>query len=160
VVAGGEVAAAGVWRPVADAGGGAAPGGYAPERHRYSRLSPLDGERVVLDFAMPPRLVSAHPRVDAVRGQVALARGPLVYCVEQADHDVSLDDLRIDPDRLPEPTNDRLEGVARVAPQARDILYRKYAPPSPATAETRLTAIPYFRWANRGPGPMRVWIPI
>jgi DUF1680 family protein len=50
--------------------------------------------------------------------------------------------------------------VARVAPPAGDVLYAEYAPPSLATAEARLTAIPDFRWANRGPGPMRVWIPI
>jgi DUF1680 family protein len=126
----------------------------------YARYSPRDGDRIVLDLAMPVRLVSAHPRVDAVRGCVALARGPVVYCVEQADHDVALDDLRIDPARPPQAENGRLEGVARVAPPAGDVLYAEYAQPSSATAETRLTAIPYFRWANRGPGPMRVWIPI
>lgn len=125
-----------------------------------ARFSPRDGERIELDLPMPVRVVSAHPRVDAVRGQVALARGPVVYCVEQANHDVPVDDLRIDPERPPEAENGQLIGVARVAPPAGDVLYPEYAPPSPATAETRLTAIPYFRWANRGPGPMRVWIPI
>ena len=71
-----------------------------------------------------------------------------------------LEDLRIDPDRPPEAENGRLEGVARVAAPADDVLYSEYAPPSPAIAETRLTAIPYYRWGNRGPGAMRVWIPI
>jgi uncharacterized protein len=133
---------------------------HAPARDRYVRVFPSDGDRVVLELEMPPRLVSAHPRVEAVRGQVALARGPVVYCVEQADHDVPLDALRIAPDRLPSAHDGRLGGVARVAADAGDVLYAEYAPPSPATAETRLTAIPYFRWANKGPGPMRVWIPI
>ncbi len=109
---------------------------------------------------MPPRLVAAHPRVDAVRGQVALARGPVVYCVEQADHDVPLEQLRIDPNRPPEAADGRLEGIAHVAPDAGDVLYAEYAQPSPAIADTRLIAIPYHRWGNRGPGAMRVWIPI
>ena len=48
---------------------------------------------------MPVRVVVPHPRIDAVRGCVALARGPLVYCIEQADHpdDVAVEDLRLDP---------------------------------------------------------------
>ena len=127
---------------------------------RQARLTPRDGERVALDLELPPRLIAAHPRVDAVRGQVALARGPVVYCVEQADHSVPLDQLRIDPDRPLQAEDGRLTGVATVAPAAGDVLYAEYAPPSHARAETRLTAIPYFRWANRGPGAMRVWIPI
>jgi uncharacterized protein len=127
---------------------------------RGERFSPRAGERIELDVPLPVRLIAAHPRVDAVRGQVALARGPVVYCVEQADHDVPVAALRIDPERPPRVENGRLTGVARVAPPAADVLYAEYAPPSPATAETRLTAIPYFRWANRRPGAMRVWIPI
>ena len=46
-----------------------------------------------------------NPRIDAIRGCVALARGPLVYCIEQADHpaDVAVEDLRLDPAAPPEP---------------------------------------------------------
>ena len=148
------------WCPQAEVSVGGAAGDVLAGDGGCARATPRDGERVVLNFAMPPRLISAHPRVDAVRGQVALARGPVVYCAEQADHDVPLDHLRIDPNRPPAAKNGRFEGVARAADPASDVLYAEYAPPSPATAETRLTAIPYFRWANRGPGPMRVWIPI
>ena len=55
---------------------------------------------VDLDLDLPPRLVAAHPYVDAVRGCLALARGPLVYCLEQADlpAGVRLEDVRLDPD--------------------------------------------------------------
>ena len=34
---------------------------------------------------MPPRLTVPDPRIDAVRGCVAIERGPLVYCIETAD---------------------------------------------------------------------------
>jgi DUF1680 family protein len=129
--------------------------GYARLRRDWR-----DGDRVVFDLAMPPRLVAAHPRVDAVRGCAALARGPVVYCVEQADHEAPVEDLRLDPARPPTLNRDRLQGVARFASAAPDALYADYAPAPPANAETALIAIPYFRWANRGPGAMRVWIPI
>jgi hypothetical protein len=123
------------------------------------------GATVALDLAMPVRVVTAHPRVDAVRGCVALARGPLVYCVEQADlpADVVLEDVRIDPTTsgtrtdLPDvPVALTAGGV--VVPPDDDALYRTRTTEN-AAAAIDLTAVPYFLWGNRSPGPMRVWIP-
>jgi DUF1680 family protein len=127
------------------------------------------GTSVVLDLDMPARLIAAHPRVDAVRGCVAFARGPLVYCVEQADldSDVALDDVQVDSavpptavgcdDVLDVPVVIRARAVVASAPPA---LYPDWAGPGDASARFELTAIPYYRWANREPGPMRVWVPI
>jgi hypothetical protein len=67
--------------------------GYLPLRRHWE-----PGDRVVLDLAMPPRLTWPHPRIDAVRGCVAIERGPLVYCLEGADLPAGthLDDLSVD----------------------------------------------------------------
>jgi DUF1680 family protein len=69
-------------------------------RDGYLRLTRqwADATTIVLDLSMSARLVSAHPRVDAVRGCVALVRGPLVYCLEQVDlpNGVTLEDVRLD----------------------------------------------------------------
>ena len=123
------------------------------------------GATVTLDLAMPVRVVAAHPRVDAVRGCVALTRGPLVYCVEQADlpADVVLEDVRIDPTASVTRTDlpdvpVALTARGAVVPPDDDALYRTRAPEHAATA-IDLTAIPYFLWGNRSPGPMRVWVP-
>ena len=43
------------------------------------------GDRITLDMAMPPRATVPDPRIDAVRGTIALERGPLVYAIEDAD---------------------------------------------------------------------------
>jgi DUF1680 family protein len=126
--------------------------GYARLRRTWS-----EGDRVVLELPMPVRAIAAHPRVDAVRGCVALTRGPLVYCIEQADHAEALEDMRIDLERLPALDGETLTGpAAAVDPAA--ALYRPYAGP-PAPRDATLTAIPYFRRLNRGGGAMRVWIP-
>jgi DUF1680 family protein len=126
----------------------------------YRRWSVEDGDAIAFELDMPVRLVQANPRVDAVRGCVALARGPLVYCVEDIDHDAPLEDLRLDPARPPRVAGDhRLSGVALVAPPPPEALYGDFAIPPPAHREVPLTAIPYFRWANRGASAMRVWIP-
>jgi len=122
------------------------------------------GDTVVLELAMPPRLVTGHPRVDAVRGCAALLRGPLVYCLEQTDlpDDVLVDDVTLD---LDAPVEAGPGDGATVVLTARGSHHPAggaplYAPPGRvAGTPVRLTAVPYFRWANREPGAMRVWIP-
>ena len=145
------------------------PGGYARLRRRWSA-----GDRVVLALDVSPRLTAPNPRIDAVRGCRAIERGPLVYCIEEADlpDDVELADVRLKAgvalaDGGP---MDQLAGMPGVAVPAvvpeldgwQKIEYRdarelhRDAQPAPAVP---LLAIPYFAWANRGSGAMRVWIP-
>ncbi|GAA1586290.1 glycoside hydrolase family 127 protein [Actinoplanes couchii] len=126
------------------------------------------GDQVILTLAMPARLVAAHPRVDAVRGTAALVRGPLVYCLEHVDTpDVLFEDLELDPSApisvayhsggLSPVT---LRALVRVRPPEAVDLYRGLTRTVPPAATDTVTAIPYFLWANREPGPMRVWIPL
>jgi uncharacterized protein len=126
------------------------------------------GDRVDLVLAMPPRLVTAHRRVDAVRGTAALVRGPLVYCLEHADMpfaDTAFEDLALDR-TVPVEIAESETGIAPVTLRASvrahsfdGALYGPDAGGSPSAATT-VSAIPYFLWANRAPGPMRVWIPL
>ncbi|OIJ66491.1 glycoside hydrolase family 127 protein [Streptomyces mangrovisoli] len=74
----------------------------APVEDGWLRLARVwrPGDRLVLELALEPRLTAADPRVDAVRGCVAIERGPLVYCLEGADHPGGgLDDIVLDPTR-------------------------------------------------------------
>jgi DUF1680 family protein len=129
------------------------------------------GDSVELELAMEPRLVEAHPWIESTRGRVAIERGPLVYCLEQADHPrAPVPDLEID---AAAPLTSRWEGdllggVAVVRASGfrvdttswRHQLYRPVlSGAAPARQRVELTAVPYFAWANRGPGAMRVWIP-
>jgi DUF1680 family protein len=131
------------------------------------------GDRVELVLAMPPRLVTAHPRVDAVRGTAALARGPVVYCLEHADLPPALaaevfEDLELDPaaplTAVPDGTGlapVRLHASIRVRARVDGALYRSgTGVPGPGPVTATVPTIPYFLWANRSPGPMRVWIPL
>jgi DUF1680 family protein len=132
------------------------------------------GDRVVLELGIEPRLTAADPRVDAVRGCVAIERGPLVYCLEQTDHPGGgLDDIVLDTTRplAVKHRPDLLGGVTTVvaAGRRRRIPDRGWWPYTPAgTTEAgapddgepvELTAIPYYAWANREDGSMRVWLP-
>jgi DUF1680 family protein len=116
------------------------------------------GDRVALHLPMTGRLTRADDRVDSVRGAVAIERGPLVYALEQVDQDegVVLDDLRV--------TNDlEIEEVPGPGLVEGDVALRFKAIQIGRTGapdrEIKATAVPYFEWANRGVGPMRVWIP-
>lgn len=128
------------------------------------------GDQIRLSLAMPARFTWPDRRIDAVRGCVAIERGPLVYCVEDADlpAGVHLGDLVVDPDTPPR-TLARphlLGGVITIEALARGHVNGPgpdwpYGDPSPGSADTpvRLTAIPYHAWDNRGRGLMRTWLP-
>jgi hypothetical protein len=131
------------------------------------------GDVLEATFAISPFVVEADPRVDSIRGCVAIQCGPLVYCLEGQDQQqgVSLLDVKIDPS---EPLTshwqgDLLGGVMTVEatgyqPDRSDWhgLYRPLISANKnqfSNQKVKLTAIPYYVWGNRGLKSMRVWIP-
>ncbi len=130
------------------------------------------GDEVELDLTMPPTLVRAHPRVDAVRDSVAIQRGPLIYCLEAVDQpQLNLLDLQLDETAALETVwrEDLLpEGVVVIRAngyvlEEDDWQGRLYRPLKSKLGMSRqpvqLIALPYYAWANRGANAMRVWIP-
>jgi len=55
------------------------------------------GDALVVALDMPVRALGSHPHLDATRGSLAVARGPVVYAVEQEDAGAPVDDLLLDP---------------------------------------------------------------
>ena len=145
-----------------------APGTYAQLTRRWR-----PGDRVALELDVAPRLTAPNPRIDAVRGCLAVERGPLVYCFEEHDlpDGVDLADVRLaaDPrlaDAGPIETLAAMPGVTAEATVNsldgwREVDYRdvRELGTPPAATPTRLLAVPYFAWANRSAGAMRVWVP-
>ncbi len=125
-----------------------------------------EGDVIALDMPMPPERIYANPGVIMDIGRVALKRGPLVYCIEEADNPggaVQRFKLPRDADLRSSTRADLFGGVVTLEGPARAIepadfreLYRT-APPRETDAS--LTALPYYLWANRGRGSMVVWIP-
>jgi len=154
-----------------------------PDRYLRLRRGWRPGDELRLRLDVTPRWTYPDHRVDAVRGCVAIERGPLVYCFEQADQSARLDELTVVPGA---PLTEReavLPGIGRTiqvtapgrhvppgampaawssrpAPQASDAPAAPAAAPAPDRQAVTVTAIPYFQWDNRGPGAMRVWIPV
>lgn len=123
------------------------------------------GDMVRLDLDMPVERLSAHPEVQVDQGHVALRRGPLIYCLEQCDQAEPLHRLVLPPTAAltTQVEPDLLQGVVVVRGTAaalddagwEDTLYR---PEPPVARPVPITAIPYYAWGNREPGPMRVWL--
>jgi DUF1680 family protein len=141
---------------------GGAPGGarVAPGWADVRRVL-VPGDVVTLVLPTTPRFTWPDPRVDAVRGCVAVERGPLVLCAESVDlpGERSVDQFRVDP---AVPPRDEAEHVVVSAqlidPPARPWPYG--ADDDAATSPpTDVALIPYHQWANRGPSTMRVWLP-
>jgi uncharacterized protein len=128
------------------------------------------GDFVDVDLPMPVRLMEANPLVEEDVNQVAVQRGPVVYCLESFDlpGGTRLSDVLIPGNIQLAARYDRrllggvavLEGqaLARPAESWAGKLYREYHPASLKPVKVRF--IPYAAWANRGPSEMSVWLPL
>jgi hypothetical protein len=124
------------------------------------------GDEIRLRLPMAPRFTWPHPQIDAVRGCVAVERGPLVYCAESVDlpSSVALGDVAVDTSSQPREHEGAVVVSAMSNAAACDATTWPYvAAAPPYTAETAgffdLALVPYHRWAERGPSAMRIWLP-
>ena len=125
------------------------------------------GQELRLELPLRPRWSWPDPRIDAVRGCVAVERGPLVYCAESVDQDpaVRLEAVAVDTPAAPAERPPAVAGAVRLACAARavpdgapDWPYGGDSGRPPAAA-VPLTLVPYHLWGNRGAASMRVWLP-
>ncbi|QOR71277.1 glycoside hydrolase family 127 protein [Ruania alkalisoli] len=120
------------------------------------------GTVVQLDLPLTPRWAHPDPRVDAVRGCVAVERGPLVLCAESLDQVGAADVSRlvVDSSAPIRPMN----GSGAVASGGlldvghAPLLYGP-EPHVPTIEAAPIRLVPYHSWGNRGPSTMRVWLP-
>ena len=118
---------------------------------------------ITLSLDMTTKLVRANTRVKDDMNKVAIQRGPVVYCAEEADNKANLWDYRLDdkPQMNYKYEKSLLDGVgvietsdAKMAQEdGDDLYYTDDISWKPAT----MTFIPYYAWANRAEGQMRVW---
>ena len=134
--------------------------GYAIIRREWKT-----GDAIVLDIPLDVRFMQAHPAVHDDCGRVAVMRGPLVYCLEEADNGEYLKDIRIASGAKAELSHDSALGATVIdLPATRRVwpepapLYMDYS----AMRRENITArfIPFYAWANREEGEMLVWTDI
>jgi DUF1680 family protein len=144
---------------------GIKPGDYIELRREWRK-----GDEVHIDMAMPAEWIVAHPFVESDGGKVALRRGPIIYCLEQADNphaDVWGISVLTDRPLEAEFVSDLLDGVVVIRGEGMAVekaiwdngLYKPMDIVRSASRKVGFVAIPYYAWANREPGPMAVWLP-
>lgn len=128
----------------------------------------VDSQSLTLDLKldMSTKIMRANNRVSHDFGKVAVQRGPVVYAAEQADNQVPLWLYQVAPDAKTDYHFDEklLDGVGVIKVDAKREkldsdeanLYTEAKPVE--TETTELTMIPYYAWANRENGQMRVWL--
>jgi DUF1680 family protein len=144
------------------------PRGYLEISRQWS-----EGDVVTVELDVAVRLTVSHPSVDAVRGTVAVERGPIVYCLESPDQaaDISLDHVDMPADVEFHEQQKEIAGQSAIVLTARgsvrddtDWAGSGWATlgrePVSSRRDIDLTFIPYSLWANRGPSTMRVFVPL
>ena len=135
----------------------------------YFFLQNLTGEHeIILKLRMEIRLWRANPLVKENIGKAALTRGPVVYCLEEADNGKNLHLLSIDPSGRFEETEEsgELGNIIRIsadgkrmrAPVTGGSLYLPAEETALPEDAVKLQFIPYYTWANRGSNEMTVWV--
>lgn len=120
---------------------------------------------IKLHLPMPVEKVYSHPEVRQNINQVAIQRGPIVYCLEAIDNGDYLHRIVLpkEGELKAEYDEQLLDGVVKVIGKAKvledsDWKNDLYRTNSPKEINTQLTAVPYYAWNNRECSTMRVWI--
>jgi DUF1680 family protein len=129
------------------------------------------GDVIELDLPMLVRLIEANPLVEEAKNQVAVMRGPIVYCLEGQDiaNGVRINDIAIPADAHFTEVPVTIAGTKILALETdalltgkdawdNNTLYRELRPVSKQKVKIRL--IPYYAWDNRGIDDMSLWLPL
>lgn len=112
------------------------------------------GDSVCIQFPLTVRQVRKHTDATEDIQQVALMRGPILYCIE------SQDQPNIDLFHIVLPSNQTLTSTFQ--PKFLNGIQTIEVPviegPNSDHTTTSMIAIPYYAWGNRGPGQMLVWL--
>ena len=146
-----------------DAGVVGVPGSFSKINRKWQK-----GDIIFIDMPMEATFIEGHPRIEEVRNQVAVKRGPLVYCVESPDlpKDTNILDVYISGNTsiTAEYRPDFLGGVSVIKSEVLlrsdegEGMYREVKKPMFKSYLTQL--VPYYAWSNRGLAEMTVFMPV
>ena len=113
-----------------------------------------NGDTVQLKFEITAQLVYANTYVEDDAGKVAVMRGPVVFCLEEADNGKNLSELMIGTIESHCENSVILNGYREYTMDSIAL----YSTNPPSIEETTIKAIPYSHWGNTGEGEMKVWV--
>ena len=107
------------------------------------------GDKIELELPMKPRIITADEKVKDLKNMVALASGPVIYCLEGVDN-ANLDSLQVNTNAMLglEFRKDLLNGVNVLTGTSKK-----------NGKEVNFEAIPYYAAGNREKKGYKVWVP-
>lgn len=144
-------------------------GGEEKDGYLYISRKWENGDRIECTFPMQATYYQADTRVRDDIGKAVLMRGPIVYCVEEADNGKELSLLQVNASYEPQIIDEKwnlagAEDVVRLRGRGRRILPQEGKLYQPFCGyryeETDITFIPYYTWCNRGVGEVKVFLPV
>lgn len=145
---------------------------FADEKDGYLYIKKTwdEEEEISLSFPMEVKIMASDARVRENIGKVAVTRGPIVYCLEEADNGADLHLVSLDAGAEAVITDEELcgeniksvniagfreekESAGKVISTS---LYSRYIPAK--KEDVTLKFVPYYTWANRGENEMQVWV--
>lgn len=146
-----------------DTGVEVTPGTFAVVNRKWKA-----GDSIILDMPMEVTLLEGHDRIEEVRNQIAVKRGPIVYCIESPDlpKDSAILDVYLKGDAKFKAVHkpDFLGGVTVIETELllregkTSDMYQTVTKPIFKSYKTQL--VPYFAWSNRGQAEMTVFMPV
>ncbi|MGJ8680899.1 glycoside hydrolase family 127 protein [Paraglaciecola sp.] len=146
-----------------DAGVETIPATYAVLNRKWQQ-----GDVIIIDIPMEATFIEGHQRIEEVRNQVAIKRGPVVYCVESPDlpEEASVLDVYVkgDTELNVNYQSDFLGGTATITADTylrsteQGPMYS--AVKKPDWQEGKTNFVPYYAWSNRGTAEMTVFVPV
>ncbi|TCN25362.1 glycoside hydrolase family 127 protein [Mesobacillus foraminis] len=130
----------------------------------YLNRSWTQGDQVELSLPMTVERIQSNPLIRHNVGKVALKRGPVVYCLEEADNGENLHGILLprNAELKAEYVAELLDGVVVITGEAERIVQDTwsslYRPGEEQTRQVQIKAVPYYAWCNREPGEMIVWV--
>jgi len=128
----------------------------------FSNLS--TGDVIDLEIDMNVLVYQANPNIRENIGKLAVMRGPVVYCLEEADNglDLHLTSLAQNAQFTEKFVPDFFGGAVLLESDGKRLcntVTDLYTAAQPASyMDTTLKWIPYYLWANRTPGEMITWV--
>jgi hypothetical protein len=117
-------------------------------------------DEIEFEWTMNIHLMGARKDIEQDNDRLAIQRGPIVYCVEGADNKQGVWNLI-----LPEKTNFTAtsykildESVVALQAEVPSAIANEKGD-GIKIEDRKITAIPYYCWANRGANDMQVWLP-
>lgn len=140
------------------------------EKGTYASISRQwkKGDVITLDLPMDAVLMESNPLVEENKNQVAVKRGPIVYCLEGTDvanKDIFKVVLPADIELKPEMQKIANMDITLLTGKAKYIANQNwtnqlYQPIQKQNDLITIKLVPYFAWGNRGHNNMSVWLPV